>query len=66
MYKQAEIRVREEEIKVIEDIIRFVDEYQSKQATKLTSKSATRTTIDSPNRTIQQGFFFFSRKNIKI
>jgi len=32
--KEAEIRVRQEEIQVIEDIIQFINQYQSKNQTK--------------------------------
>jgi len=29
--KEAEIRIREEEIKIIEDVIQFIDQFPSKQ-----------------------------------
>ena len=51
--KQAEISVRQDEIKVIEDIIQFIDEFQTKQTNKSSSRSTFRTTND---RIHLQGF----------
>jgi hypothetical protein len=54
--KQGEIRVREEEINVIQDLIQFIDEYQPKHLTNCSSSnSSTITNINSTNQILQQG-----------
>jgi hypothetical protein len=59
LYKQAEIRVREEEIKVIEDIIQFIDEFQSKHSTKSNNPSSSTRSTTMIDLTRQQGLFIF-------
>jgi hypothetical protein len=63
--KQGEIRVREEEINVIQDLIRFIDEYQPKHLTNSSSSnSSTITTSNSTNEILQQGSNFNSKSNL--
>ncbi|CAF1170690.1 unnamed protein product [Rotaria sordida] len=38
LHKQAEIRIREDEIKIIEDIVQFINEFELKRSTNLSPK----------------------------